>query len=100
MQTHGEIPKDLCYCVSWYDSPHFFIHGGRNRELSLSDTYFLDTDELVWRKVFTMEQPLSRFHHSAVKAEGKEVYIFGGCYIGKENRYLGDLHRYEYSNHY
>ena len=42
-----------------------------------------------------MEQPSPRYQHAAVKAEGKEAYIFGG-FDEKRNRCLGDLHRYEY----
>ena len=79
-----------------YEAPYFFFHGGKNKEIPLSDTYFLDTDTWLWRKVFTMEQPSPRYHHAVVKAEGKEAYIFGG-YDEKRNRCLGDLYRYEYS---
>jgi hypothetical protein len=77
-------------------APYFFFHGGRNKEISLSDTYFLDTETWMWRKVFTMEQPSARYHHAVAKAEGKEAYIFGG-FEEKRNRCLGDLYRYEYS---
>lgn len=93
----GEIPKELSHCVGWYDCQlgYFFFHGGRNKELSLSDTYFLDTNEWIWRKVFNMEQPSPRYHHAVAKSEGKEAYIFGG-FDEKRNRCLGDLHRYEY----
>jgi hypothetical protein len=62
----------------------------------LTDTYFLDVEKFIWRKVFTMEQPSARYHHAVVKTEGKEAYIFGG-FNEKRNRCLGDLHRYEYS---
>lgn len=78
-------------------APYFFFHGGRNKEISLSDTYFLDTETWLWRKVFTMEQPSARYHHAVAKAGGKEAYIFGG-FEEKRNRCLGDLYRYEYSN--
>lgn len=94
--TKGAQPKELCFSVGWYDAPNFFFYGGRNKELSLSDTYFLDTDRWVWRKVFTMEQPLSRFYHSGVKSEEKAFYIYGGTNIGRENKVLNDMHKYDY----
>ena len=92
----GEQPKDLCYAVGWYDKPNFFFYGGRNKELSLGDTYFLDTTRFIWRKVFTMDQPLSRFYHSGVKTNEKAFYIYGGCNIGRENKLLCDMHKYDY----
>jgi hypothetical protein len=72
-----------------------FLWGGRNKELSLSDTYFLDSNEWIWRKVFNMEQPSPRYYQAVVKSESKEAYIYGG-FDEKRNRCLGDLHRYEY----
>ena len=41
----GAQPKDLCYAFGWYDRPNFFFYGGKNKELSLSDVYFLDTNK-------------------------------------------------------
>lgn len=96
-KTTGEQPKDLCYAFGWYDAPNFFFYGGRNKELSLSDVYFLNTDKWLWRKVFTMDQPLSRFYHSGAKVEGHVVYIYGGTNIGRENMLLSDMHKYDYS---
>ena len=83
--TTGEHPKELCYAVGWYDSPYFFFYGGRNKELTLSDVYFLNTNKWLWKKVFTVDQPLSRFYHAGCKIEGRKFYIFGGINIGKEN---------------
>ena len=48
-QCKGEQPKDLCYAIGWYDTPNFFFYGGRNKELSLSDTYFLNTEKWISR---------------------------------------------------
>ena len=76
--------------------PFVFFFGGRNREISLSDTYFLDTDTWIWRKIFSIDNPPPRYHHAVAKTENKEAYIFGG-YDEKRNRCLGDLFRYEYS---
>lgn len=98
--TKGALPKELCFAAGWYDAPNFFFFGGRNKELSLSDTYFLDTDRWIWRKVFTMEQPISRFFHAGAKAEEKAFYIYGGTNIGRENRILSDMHKYDYSKLY
>jgi len=42
-------------------------------------------------KIFTIEEPSSRYSHSAVKNNGKQADIFGGCNIGKKNeRNLND----------
>jgi N-acetylneuraminic acid mutarotase len=92
----GELPKECSYSAGWYDSPYLFFFGGRNREMSSSDTYFLDTDTWIWRKIFSLDNPPARYHHSVVKTENKEAYMFGG-YDEKRNRCLGDLFRYEYS---
>jgi N-acetylneuraminic acid mutarotase len=86
----------MIVCILINLAPYFFFHGGRNKEISLGDTYFLDTDTWKWRKAFTIEQPPARYHHAVVKGEGKDAYIFGG-YDDKKNRCFGDLHRYEYS---
>ena len=51
----GAQPKDLCYAYGWYDKPNFFFYGGKNKELSLSDVFFLDTNKWVWKKVITIE---------------------------------------------
>ncbi|MCQ2816109.1 MAG: hypothetical protein MJ252_02475 [archaeon] len=95
--TTGEHPKELCYAVGWYDPPHFFFYGGRNKELTLSDVYFLNTDKWIWKKVFTVDQPLSRFYHAGCKIEGRIFYTFGGINIGRGNKILGDMNKYDYS---
>jgi hypothetical protein len=99
-KTTGEHPKDLCYAIGWYDSPNFFFYGGRNKELSLSDTYFLNVEKWIWKKVFTMDQPVSRFYHAGAKTEESVVYIYGGTNIGRENKLLGDMYKYDYSKCY
>jgi len=91
----GEIPKDLSHCAYWYDAPYFFFHGGRNKEISLSDTYFLNTDTWVWRKAFTMDQPPPRYNHAAIKTNNKEAYIYGG-FDDKKNSCFSDIHKYNY----
>lgn len=93
----GEIPKELSYCAYWYDAPNFFFNGGKNREISMSDTYFLNTNTWEWKKVFTMDQPAARYYHTAAKIPDKqEVIIFGG-FGEKANKCLGDMCKYEYS---
>lgn len=37
-------------------------------------------------KIFTIEEPSSRYGHSAIKNNDKQAYIFGGCNIGKKNK--------------
>ena len=68
----GAQPKDLCYAYGWYDKPNFFFYGGKNKELSLSDVFFLDTN--------------------------KWVYVYGGIHVGRTSKLLSDLHIYDYSN--
>ena len=98
-QTNGEVPQNLSYPAGWYDPPYVFIHGGRTKDKSLNDTYFLDLESFTWRKIFTMEQPSSRYGHCAVRNEDKQAYIFGGCNIGKKNeRFLSDLNKLEYKS--
>ncbi len=96
----GELPKELSYCAYWYDAPYFFINGGKNKELGLSDTFFLNTNTWEWKKVFTMDQPAARYHHFAVKIPNKqEVFMFGG-FGEKANKCLNDLCKYDYSKKY
>ena len=97
-ETKGEGPQALSYPAGWYDPPYVFIHGGRTKDKSINETLLLDLETFCWRKIFTMEQPSSRYGHSAVRNEDKQAYIFGGCNIGKKDeRYLCDLHKLEYS---
>ena len=105
----GAQPKDLCYAFGWYDRPNFFFYGGKNKELSLSDVYFLDTNKWIdvyfldtnkwiWKKVITIDQPLPRFYHSGAKVKDHCVYIYGGIHVGRSSKLLSDLHIYDYSN--
>ena len=94
----GAQPKDLCYAYGWYDRPNFFFYGGKNKELSLSDVYFLDTNKWVWKKVITIDQPLPRFYHAGAKVKDRSVYIYGGIHVGRTSKLLSDLHIYDYSN--
>lgn len=96
-KCHGEIPKELSYCAYWYDAPYLFFNGGRNKEIALSDTFFLNTSSWEWKKVSTTNPPEVRYHHAAIKVTGKEeAYIFGG-FGEKQNKCLGDLCKYDYS---
>lgn len=94
---NGEIPKELSYCSYWYDPPYFFFNGGRNKEITLSDTYFLNTNNWEWKKVFTMDQPAARYHHFAVKIPNKQEAIIFGGFGEKANKCLGDLCKFDYS---
>ena len=84
----GAQPKDLCYAYGWYDRPNFFFYGGKNKELSLSDIYFLDTNKWVWKKVITIDQPLPRFYHAGAKVKDRSVYIYGGIHVGRTSKLL------------
>ena len=44
-----------------------------------------------------MDQPVSRFYHAGAKTEESIVYIYGGTNIGRENKLLGDMYKYDYS---
>ena len=74
-----------------------FIHGGRNNDLPSNTTYFLDTASWVWKKVFTMDQPIARYNHSFAKTNNRELFIFGG-FNEKKNVNFGDLHKFDYNN--
>ena len=82
--------------VGMIDQISFF--GGKNKELSLSDVYFLDTNKWIWKKVITIDQPLPRFYHSGAKVKDHCVYIYGGIHVGRSSKLLSDLHIYDYSN--
>ena len=100
-ELKGDIPAPLSYCAGWYDSPYLFIHGGKSLQenKSLKETYLIDISSMTIHKIFTIEEPSSRYGHTAVKNNDKQAYIFGGCNIGKKNeRYLSDLHKMEYKN--
>ena len=47
-----------------------------------------------------MDQPVSRFYHAGAKTEESIVYIYGGTNIGRENKLLGDMYKYDYSKCY
>ena len=100
-ELKGDIPSPMNYFAGWYDSPYLFIHGGKSLQenKSLKETYLIDISSMTIHKIFTIEEPSSRYGHSAVKNNDKQAYIFGGCNIGKKNeRYLNDLHKMEYKN--
>ena len=100
-ELKGDLPPPINFFAGWYDSPYLFIHGGKSlkENKSLKETYLIDISSLTIHKIFTIEEPSSRYGHSAIKNNDKQAYIFGGCNIGKKNeRYLNDLHKMEYKN--
>ncbi len=52
---------------------------------------------MIWKKVFTMDQPIARYYHAYAKTNNKEVFIFGG-FNEKKNNNFGDLHKFDYNN--
>ena len=99
----GDPLPPMNYFSGWYDSPFLFIHGGKslqkNENKSFKETYLIDISSMTIHKLFTIEEPSSRYGHMAIKNNDKQAYIFGGCNIGKKNeRYLSDLHKMEYKN--
>ena len=97
----GDLLPLMNYFAGWYDPPYLFLHGGKSLKdnKSLKETYLVDISSMTIHKIFTIEEPSSRYGHSAIKNNDKQAYIFGGCNIGKKNeRYLNDLHKMEYKN--
>ena len=100
-ELKGDIPPPMSHFAGWYDTPYLFIHGGKSltENKSLKETYLIDIEALIAYKIFTIEEPSSRYGHMAVKNNDKQAYIFGGCNIGKKSeRFLSDLHKMEYKN--
>ena len=99
----GDFLPPMSYFAGWYDSPFLFIHGGKSfqkgENKSFKETYLIDISTMTIHKLFTIEEPSSRYGHMAIKNNDKQAYIFGGCNIGKKSeRYLNDLHKMEYKN--
>jgi len=97
----GDPLPPMNFFSGWYDTPFLFIHGGKSLQenKSLKETYLIDISSMTIHKLFTIEEPSSRYGHMAIKNNDKQAYIFGGCNIGKKNeRYLNDLHKMEYKN--
>ena len=99
----GDNLPPMNYFAGWYETPFLFIHGGRGLQKgenkSFKETYLIDISTMTIHKLFTIEEPSSRYGHMAIKNNDKQAYIFGGCNIGKKNeRYLNDLHKMEYKN--
>ena len=99
----GDNLPPMNYFAGWYETPFLFIHGGRGLQRGenkcLKETYLIDISTMTIHKLFTIEEPSSRYGHMAIKNNDKQAYIFGGCNIGKKNeRYLNDLHKMEYKN--
>ena len=99
----GDNLPPMYYFSGWYDAPFLFIHGGKSLQKgenkSFKETYLIDISTMTIHKLFTIEEPSSRYGHMAIKNNDKQAYIFGGCNIGKKSeRYLNDLHKMEYKN--
>ena len=99
----GDFLPPMSYFSGWYDPPFLFIHGGKSLQKgenkSFKETYLIDISTMIIHKLFTIEEPSSRYGHMAIKNNDKQAYIFGGCNIGKKSeRYLNDLHKMEYKN--
>ena len=99
----GDNIPPMHYFSGWYDAPFLFIHGGKSLQKdenkSFKETYLIDISTMTIHKLFTIEEPSSRYGHMAIKNNDKQAYIFGGCNIGKKSeRYLNDLHKMEYKN--
>ena len=99
----GDTLPPMNYFSGWYDMPFLFIHGGKSLQKgenkSFKETYLIDISTMTIHKLFTIEEPSSRYGHMAIKNNDKQAYIFGGCNIGKKSeRYLNDLHKMEYKN--
>ena len=99
----GDNLPPMNYFSGWYDAPFLFIHGGKSLQKgenkSFKETYLIDISTMTIHKLFTIEEPSSRYGHMAIKNNDKQAYIFGGCNIGKKSeRYLNDLHKMEYKN--
>ena len=99
----GDNITPMNYFSGWYDAPFLFIHGGKSLQKgenkSFKETYLIDISTMTIHKLFTIEEPSSRYGHMAIKNNDKQAYIFGGCNIGKKSeRYLNDLHKMEYKN--
>ena len=84
----GAQPKDLCYAYGWYDKPNFFFYGGKNKELSLSDVYFLDTNKWLWKKVITIDNPFQDFIMLEQKLKiNQYIYMVGFMLVDQVNYY-------------
>ena len=99
----GDNLPPMTYFSGWYDAPFLFIHGGKSLQKgenkSFKETYLIDISTMTIHKLFTIEEPSSRYGHMAIKNNDKQAYIFGGCNIEKKTeRYLNDLHKMEYKN--
>ena len=99
----GDNLPPMNYFSGWYDAPFLFINGGKSLQKgenkSFKETYLIDISTMTIHKLFTIEEPSSRYGHMAIKNNDKQAYIFGGCNIGKKSeRYLNDLHKMEYKN--
>ena len=99
----GDNLPPMNYFSGWYDAPFLFIHGGKSLQKgenkAFKETYLIDISTMTIHKLFTIEEPSSRYGHMAIKNNDKQAYIFGGCNIGKKSeRYLNDLHKMEYKN--
>eukprot|EP00357_Protocruzia_adherens_P002919 CAMPEP_0114984108 /NCGR_PEP_ID=MMETSP0216-20121206/7083_1 /TAXON_ID=223996 /ORGANISM="Protocruzia adherens, Strain Boccale" /LENGTH=550 /DNA_ID=CAMNT_0002346187 /DNA_START=205 /DNA_END=1857 /DNA_ORIENTATION=- len=88
--TTGRVPTPRCYHALWYDPPYVYLHGGQgDKRRSVGDLFVLNVDTFIWKRIFVIESPSAREHHSAVKV-GNEFILYGGC-SSPENYALEDV---------
>ena len=90
------------------NNDHFFIYGGSgDKGRSMGDFYFLNLKNWVWKRLFILEVPPSRNHHTLTDSgkmhfiskaiNAKEKIIFGGICL-PENVLLNDVWIFNYEN--
>lgn len=83
--TSGEAPEGLSMCaVAPLGGNSMVLYGGstKTQELS-SDTYVLNTESWVWRKLKPSEGPGARATPSMAAVDPRTCVMFGGACIGK-----------------
>eukprot|EP01017_Pseudomicrothorax_dubius_P005932 TRINITY_DN1160_c0_g4_i4.p1 TRINITY_DN1160_c0_g4~~TRINITY_DN1160_c0_g4_i4.p1 ORF type:complete len:483 (-),score=75.17 TRINITY_DN1160_c0_g4_i4:354-1802(-) len=97
-QTTGRPPSARSYHSAFYDEPYFFIYAGQgDRGRSLGDFYVLNAKTWVWKKLFMLETPHFRHHHSINDMRIQEKLVFGGI-CSPDGTLLNDLWTVNYSN--
>ncbi|GAA0158468.1 RNA methyltransferase [Lithospermum erythrorhizon] len=74
------------------DGSVIYIFGGIHNDVITSSLYALDTQNLIWSKIYTKgDEPCARHSHT-MEAYGSKIYLFGG-YNGE--RALNDLYSFD-----
>lgn len=81
--TTGRSPSARAYHVSFYDeiTDTLFLHGGQaDKGRSVGDFYCLNLTNWAWKRLFLVELPPSRHHHTFTETNNpsRERVIFGG----------------------